>query len=333
MASRWFTILLLLTPTLALENDFYLYPKGAQSCLSKNADDASCTGKDAKEMNYCLCGLGSYKNDFILGSARCIGDKSPNDVDETYDTMKTSCDESSTPMKVTKKQFQDAAHEGETTTTSAGTTGTSATATGTAAAATTTSSDSEEADTGLSTGATAGVAVGAAAGGAAVLGLFVWLWLHRRKKNAAESQPMLPNYENGNGASPYPGTAASPYHPTEPKPAWSEAGTPHPSQGWGTPDPNAGYYVPQKHGAVPVELPPDTVAAPNPVYEMDGTTAAPIEMPGSTPIDGRSEMPGSTPVDARPESSHIPPTPQTLPVSPQTLPATPHHQTIEPHRT
>ncbi|KAF4969419.1 hypothetical protein FSARC_3349 [Fusarium sarcochroum] len=325
MASRWFTLLLLLTPTLALENDFYLYPKGARSCLSKNADDASCTGVDAKEMNYCLCGLGSYKNDFILGSARCIGDSSPNDIDKTFDTMKTSCDESKTSMKVTKKEFEDAAHEGETTTTSSGT----STATATSAAETTSAASDE--DTGLSTGATAGVAAGAAVGGAAVLGLFVWLWLRRRKRNAEESHPMLPNYET-----PHP-AAASPYGPTEPKPAWSEAGTPHPSQGWGTPDPNAGYYVPQKHGAVPVELPPDTVAAPNPVYEMDGSTAAPIEMPGSTPIDGRSEMPGSTPVDGRsevPDTPHIePPTPQTLPVSPQTLPGTPHFQSTEPHRT
>lgn len=310
MASRWFTLALLLTPTLALDNNFAFYPKGAQTCLNKAADDASCTGQDSKELNYCLCGLGSYKNDFILGSARCIGEEAPKDVDETYDTMNKACDQSSTPMKVSKKEFQDAAHEGYVTTTDAATSATAtSTATGTdepttstteSTAASTTTADSNE-DTGLSTAATAGIGVGAAVGGAAVLGLFVWLWMHRRKKNAEESHPMLPNYENG---------SHSPHN--EAKAGWSAAGTPQ--HGWGTPDPNAGFYTPQKpHG--PVELPPDTVAAPNPVYEMEGTPAAPIEMPGSLPVMAQEH----TPVSPRtlPGSSHgIPASPQTLPVSP-----------------
>ncbi|KAK2938823.1 hypothetical protein FoTM2_002041 [Fusarium oxysporum f. sp. vasinfectum] len=241
MASRWFTLLLLLTPSLALDNNFDFYPKGAQKCLSQAADDASCTGADSKELNYCLCGLGNYNNDFILGSAACIGKQSPGDVDETYDTMNEACSNSQTPMKVTKKD----------------------TTKDTAAA--TTSAENND-NSGLSTGATAGVAVGAAVGGAAVVGLFVWFWMQRRRKNAEESHPMLPNYENRDG---------SPYQPTEPKPAWSAAGSPQ--QAMGTPDPNAGFYKPPE----PVELPPE----PAPVYEMDGTGTA-VEM-DSTPVDPR----------------------------------------------
>ncbi|KAF4340506.1 c2h2 type zinc finger containing protein [Fusarium beomiforme] len=284
MASRWFTLLLLLTPSLALDNNFDFYPKGAQKCLNQAADDASCTGADSKELNYCLCGLGNYNNDFILGSAACIGKQSPGDVDETYDTMNEACSNSQTPMKVTKQEFQEAAKNGATSTTSAATS-TTATSTGSATdsksttastthtAAATTSAAPD--DTGLSTGATAGIAVGAAAGGAAVVGLLVWFWMQRRKKNAEESHPMLPNYENRDG---------SPYQPSEPKPAWSAAGSPQQTIGTpGTPDPNAGFYKP----AGPVELPPDnTVAAPSPVYEMDGTGTA-VEMPGSTPVDAR----------------------------------------------
>ncbi|KAF5609942.1 c2h2 type zinc finger containing protein [Fusarium subglutinans] len=285
MASRWFTLLLLLTPSLALNNNFDFYPQGAQKCLSQAADNASCTGADSKELNYCLCGLGNYNNDFILGSAACIGKQSPGDVDETYDTMNKACSNSQTPMKVTKKEFEDAAEKGAsssssssmttTTTTDAATSSTaSATATDSAsttkdtaaAATTTTSTENKDDDTGLSTGATAGVAVGAAAGGAALVGLLVWFWMQRRRKNAEESHPMLPNHENRDG---------SPYQPTEPKPAWSAAGSPQ--QAMGTPDPNAGFYKPPE----PVELPPE----PAPVYEMDGTGAA-VEME-HTPVDPR----------------------------------------------
>ncbi|RGP58705.1 c2h2 type zinc finger containing, partial [Fusarium longipes] len=210
MASRWFTFALLLAPSLALENNFDFYPEGAQSCLNENADKASCTGADAKELNYCLCGLGNYNNDFILGSARCIGQESPNDVDETYDMMNKACSNSNTPMKTTKSEFQQAAHDGETTTSAtagtSSTAGASSTASATDTASTTSgtasaSTDGADAETGLSTGATVGVAVGAAAGGAAMVGLVLWFWLHRRKKNAEESHPMLPNYESHN--SPY----------------------------------------------------------------------------------------------------------------------------------
>ncbi|RGP58381.1 hypothetical protein FLONG3_11437, partial [Fusarium longipes] len=82
---------------------------------------------------------------------------------------------------------------------------------------------------------------------------------------------------------PYPPNSPSP--PNEPKPAWATT----PSQGWQTPDPNAsGFYAPgvkQQH-AGPVELPPDNlVAAPAPIFEMDGTSSAAVEMPGSTPVD------------------------------------------------
>ncbi|RGP65993.1 c2h2 type zinc finger containing [Fusarium sporotrichioides] len=319
MASRWFTLALLLTPSLALKNDFSFYPAGAQECLEKNADDASCTGSDAKELNYCLCGLGNYNNDFILGSARCIGQESPNDVDETYDMMNEACSNSNTPMKTSKKDFQQAAHDGETTTTAAGTsasatasaTDTASTTSGTAAASTSDASDAD-ADTGLSTGATIGVGVGAAAGGAAIVGLVIWLWLHRRKKNAEESHPMLPNYESHNN---------SPYPPVEPKAAWGTT----PASGWQTPDPNAsGYYAQQKQHAGPVELPPDNlVAAPAPVFEMDGTSSGAVEMPGSTPVNvhhrGSDELSraglGSSAGD-------------TAMVSPQTQPGTPYR----PHR-
>jgi hypothetical protein len=325
MASRWFTLALLLTPSLALQNDFSFYPKGAQKCLEKNADDASCTGADSKELNYCLCGLGNYNNDFILGSARCIGQESPNDIDETYDMMVEACNNSQTPMKTSKADFQQAAHDGETTTSATGTTATASatdtasTTSDTAAAASTTDASNADADadadTGLSTGATIGVGVGAAAGGAAIVGLVIWLWLHRRKKNAEESHPMLPNYESNN----------SPYPPVEPKAAWGTT----PASGWQTPDPNAsGYYPPPKQHAGAVELPPDNlVAAPAPIFEMDGTSSGAVEMPGSTPVDlhprGSDELSraglGSSAGD-------------TAMVSPQTQPGTPYRPNGEMHR-
>ncbi|KAF4458091.1 c2h2 type zinc finger containing protein [Fusarium austroafricanum] len=300
MASRWFTLLLLVAPSLALDNNFDFYPKGAQPCLQQAASDASCTGSDSKELNYCLCGLGNYNNDFILGSARCIGEKSPKDIDSTYDTMNKACSTSNTPMKVTKKQFEDAAHEGPTTTASKTATATDSASTTKDTAASSTESNTNT-DTGLGTGATAGIAVGAAVGGAAIVGLFVWMFMRRRKKHAEESHPMLPNYENREG---------SPYQLTEPKSAWSAAGTPQP--GWGTPDPNAGYYTPQKPQNGPVELPPDTVAAPTPtpVYEMDGTGTA-VEMLGSTPVDGPGSshgLPGSShgmPVSPASPNAHV----------------------------
>ncbi|KAF5010756.1 hypothetical protein FDECE_3111 [Fusarium decemcellulare] len=298
MASRWFTLALLLTPSLALDNDFSFYPKGAQSCLNKAADDADCTGKDSKELNYCLCGQGSYKNDFILGSARCIGDESPDDVDETYDTMKTACTTSETPLKVTKKEFQDAAAEGETTTTTDAPTSTTTTSKETGEYTTTSggktvtvvptsgnsnSGSSDDESSGLSTGATIGIGVGAALGGAALVGAAIFFFLRRRKRNVEESHPMLPNYEASNE---YAGSTT--YPPTEPKPAWSAAGTPNPSQqGWASPNPyTPGGYSPQP--GVAAGLAPQAPPAHNVVYEMDGTGTGAIEMPGSIPHDNNN---------------------------------------------
>ncbi|KAJ3466342.1 hypothetical protein MRS44_007000 [Fusarium solani] len=211
MASRWLTLFLLLSPALAAENNFGFYPKGAQSCLYKAADDADCTGKDSKELNYCLCGQGSYKNDFILGSARCVGQESPGDVDETFDTMQQACKDSSTPLKVTKEEFQEAAKEGETTTTTADSstittttkskqtadfTTTSGGRTITVIATSDNSNDDKDTtkneDSGLSTGATIGIAVGAALVGAAFIGAGVFFLLRRRKRKSEESHPMLP---------------------------------------------------------------------------------------------------------------------------------------------
>ncbi|KAF5024866.1 hypothetical protein F66182_3105 [Fusarium sp. NRRL 66182] len=329
MASRWFFLLLLITPSLAAddaENNFYFYPKGAIPCLEKASDDASCTGATNKELNYCLCGLGSYKNDFILGSARCIGEEAPKDVDETYETMKKACEDSGTPMKVTKEEFDEASHEGQVTTTTLDATTSTTTSTATGASATTatttttsgevtatdapsTSETSTPEDAGLSTAGTAGVAVGAAVGGAAIVGLFVWFFLQRRKKKTEESHPMLPNYEDRSPLtssaeakhgwpSPHPSSVWPSPHPSQ---AWP---SPHPSQGWGTPDPQAGYYVPQKHGNMPAELSPEGIAVPTPVFEMDGTGVAVVEMPGSTPVDGPGEarprsQPGGQPGEVK----------------------------------
>lgn len=289
MASRWLTLFLLLSPALAAENDFGFYPKGAQSCLYKAADDADCTGKDSKELNYCLCGQGSYKNDFILGSARCVGQESPDDVDKTFDTMQQACKDSSTPLKVTKEEFQEAAKEGETTTTTADsstiTTITTTTKSKQTADFTTTSggrtitviatsdNSNDDKDTtkndssSLSTGATIGIAVGAALVGAAFIGAGVFFLLRRRKRKSEESHPMLPPNYDGN----HEYTGASTYPPSEPKPAWA---TTAPNQ-QGYNHPYAGAYGPPK---------PQDVANPNLVYEMDGSIPPPLmEMPGTTP--------------------------------------------------
>ncbi|KAM5356829.1 hypothetical protein ACJ41O_003475 [Fusarium nematophilum] len=305
MASRWITLFLLLAPVVhgadKVENNFGFYPKGAQKCLEDSSKAAGCTSGDSiSALNTCLCG---NNNNFIINSAKCIGDESPGDVDTTYDTMEQACGTSETPISVKKKAFQDAAAEGQASTTTATdseTTATSATESSETAQVTTTTggktitvvptsdnSDSgknkdKDDDGGLSTGATIGIGVGAAVVGAIAVGAGVFFFMRRRKKNAEESHPMLPNYEANHEY-----TGSTTYPPTEPKPAWSTANTPNPGQqGWGAPNPYPGAYAPKDPAA---ELPPQSAG--NFVYEMDGTTPAPaVEMPGSTPQEQQGQQ-------------------------------------------
>lgn len=104
----------------------------------------------------------------------------------------------------------------------------------------------------LSTGAIAGIAVGAIVGGGAMIGALIWFLLTRRKKNGDRLESNPPN-------SPQQQTS-TPHHQTSPS--------------WGT------EFKPEWTANAPVELPP---SHPAPMYEMDATPMAPIEMPASLP--------------------------------------------------
>ncbi|KAF4965994.1 hypothetical protein FSARC_6270 [Fusarium sarcochroum] len=207
-------VLLFISHALAIESSFAFYPKGAQSCLNKSAKDAGCTGSDVQELNQCLCGLQDDNQDFIFRSAKCIGRSSPDDLDKTYDTMATACDNSGTPITVTKKQFQAAAKNERTSTTL--TTGTSTTSSSTTAASSTSTSDEHTTTgvpasatsnsisddnhnitkSGLSTGAFAGIVVAACVGGIALIGTIIHCVIKQRRGTGTEPHPTLPNYEN-----------------------------------------------------------------------------------------------------------------------------------------
>lgn len=293
--SLWSTLplFLLLAPALAIENNFDFYPANSQDCLYESANNAGCTSGTLSKLNTCLCG---NNNDFVINTAKCLGKKDSADVGEVYTRMSDACQNSNTPLSVTKKEFQDAANEaenGSSSTDAAASTTETASATKQSDVVTTTTggktvtvvptqtSDSKDDSnsTGLSTGVTIGIGVGAAAIGAAAVSAVVFFLLRRRRRKGEESHPMLPN-SNYNNTSTYPPTDPAlgmGFHENKP-PAWAGGATPSPdpSKGWQTPSPNpyVGAYVP------PQAAPPQPQ-----VFEMDGGTPHPgaqggaVEMP------------------------------------------------------
>lgn len=300
------------------QSDFDFYPDGTQNCLESAAGRSNCDATNVPERNRCLCGNGG---DFIINTARCIGEDAPNDVQAVYDTMQEACSNSDTPMRISQSDFFDAANgedvsstttteeststrteESTTTadTTTVDTTATDTTTTETSAGPTTTNtegpSNGDGGDDGLSQGATIGIGVGAGVGGLALIGAAAAFLIRRRKRRTEESSPMLPQHT-------YDHDRPTTFPPSEPSPSFGpfSDGKTSPSvspysnttqQGhWHTSPPLfQGQQTPQPYPAQPY-------SAYNPQQQYGGYAA---QNDGPVEIDGVqqpqvAEMPGSSP--------------------------------------
>ncbi|KFH46109.1 hypothetical protein ACRE_030420 [Hapsidospora chrysogenum ATCC 11550] len=179
-APLWY--LFLAVPSFAVENDFGFYPEGAQSCLDKASEGANCEGDTTNALNKCLC---SNTNDFITNAAECIGRDSPRDVDATYAIMRGACDDSATPMALSKDEFRKAS-EGSTSSKDGSDSDNSDGSD---------NSDDSEGDR-LSTGTTIGIAVGCSLVGAGIVAGIGWFLFRRYRKRVEESRPMLPQHND-----------------------------------------------------------------------------------------------------------------------------------------
>ncbi|KYK61068.1 hypothetical protein DCS_02209 [Drechmeria coniospora] len=293
--------------SLAFESNFSFYPPKSQSCLDEAAKAAYCKGDSAREINVCLCGNGG---DFIINSAKCVGQKNKADVSSVYNIMSQACSDSGTPMTVSQSEFFKAAN-GEDTTTAARTTSTSmkgatktsatpvvVTSGGVTVTVTPTQTvvGGDDKKGGLSSGATIGIAVGASVAGVAALSGLILCLLHRRKKKAQEeAHPMLSQQDYHHPSPP------TTYPPTEPSPGFvayggAEAKT---AAAWSTSSPDCSpvYKSPVQHTGPYVSPPAEAVAELPPqgvmysqqsfaTFEMDGTGRQPVtaaEMPTTEP--------------------------------------------------
>ncbi|KAM7217678.1 hypothetical protein V8F06_006933 [Rhypophila decipiens] len=203
--------------------DFGFYPKDAQECLYKAADDAHCDSGTVETTNNCLCANGG---NFVTKTAECLGKSDKKDLTEVYLTMKEACAESNTPLAVMEEQYLANAGTPEKTLTSIVPTPTQsssqtkdATSSATSTSGPGSGNDKETEDakpgdkdnskvghkedetksggSGMSTGAKAGIIAGGVVGGLAALGaLAFFIFRYRRSRYSEESHPMLPP-ENG----------------------------------------------------------------------------------------------------------------------------------------
>ncbi|KAK1834203.1 hypothetical protein QBC39DRAFT_32934 [Podospora conica] len=289
--------------------DFSFYPQLAQNCLYQSSNSSKCDEGTVSATNNCLCTNGGS---FITNTAKCLGREDPADVVPVYQTMKTACSDSKTPIKVTEAEFVKAAAVSSTTT--AATTRASETPTVTQTVTSTASpapgdknKEDEEPSKGLSTGALAGIIGGAVAALAVVGGLIFFLIWRRRRRDGEESHPMLPQHGVGMHAAlpphaaqagmPSPGmpSPGMPYHagaanewPDDRK--WRPSPNPsdhRPSAGFSWETPYDPYATPK------LATPPPPAPPPPAAYELVGSDShLPAEVPGSPPI---MEMDG-TPV-------------------------------------
>ncbi|KAK1755845.1 hypothetical protein QBC47DRAFT_198111 [Echria macrotheca] len=285
--------------TLASVIDFSFYPTLAQDCLYQASNSSNCAADTVAATNTCLCHNGG---DFVTNAASCLGRSDPSDVQAVYDTMKTACSNSNTPLSVSEKQYlAAAASPSSTPTVSASSTATptaTATVTATTAAATSSAATGGGTGSGVSVAVVVAVSVGSVVGTALVAGLAFFLIRRRRRRNNEESHPMLPP-EHGS-----PSHALLPPH--------GEAG--HGSVGWvedakwrPTVDPGSGRspgfgWESPNDFSYPKPPPPLTPTPPlqphtrfpsqhaSPyVFELAGSDRQPSEMPGSATM----EMEGS----------------------------------------
>jgi LPXTG-motif cell wall-anchored protein len=290
--------------------DFGFYPKGAQDCMYKAANDSKCKAKTVVATNSCLCRNGG---NFITNAAACIGQSSPSDLEEVYKVMSGACGESDTAISITKDEFMAAANAATSTTSTAGPTTTSSTSksgttTGTDASTTSETStgtaastaapaegekEGEEEGGGLKTGVMAGIIVGAV-GAAVLLGALAFFLFRRRRKLGEESHPMLPQQGHPSVAAGNDSSAmhSSAYYSSPP----STAGWP--KQDWQGPSPDlrsSGFnkfnWESPAHLSYPGGGGTLAPSPPLPPQELDGSqyvaptgsTQAPAEMPGEIP--------------------------------------------------
>ncbi|KAH8900262.1 hypothetical protein GQ53DRAFT_758356 [Thozetella sp. PMI_491] len=206
----------------AVQNDFSLYPKGSQTCLTQASSSSGCSGDTVAAMNSCLCSNGG---NFVTNTAKCLGTSDVGDVLAVYDTMSSSCTNSKTPLNVEKAVFFSAAGLSSVTTSAKTTSSsktTTATATTTPPSGTGTASTSPSATDGaqssdtttpggttggdssgsgsLSGKAKAGIIAASVSSGLALLGVSLFFFIrYRKKRDSEESHPMLPQKNNGFG--------------------------------------------------------------------------------------------------------------------------------------
>jgi len=263
-----------------VEPEFEFYPKDAQPCLYEASEKASCPTSSNKAQNACFC---SNEYDFIVNTAKCMGNDDADLLSETYDTMSQACSDSGTPIGISQAEWEKAAAEGPSTSSATTTESTTisiseseATTTNESAATTTAAEEDNgaEGQDGISTGATVGIAVGCAVVGAALMaGIGFWLFRrYRRRDDQASATPMLPQhgFAGSAGTSTYPSSPYNDYTHQSPSSAsyMSPANGMEEASRWGTP-------------SAPSELPPqsDTGMA----VEMEGSAVPPVEMMGSMP--------------------------------------------------
>ncbi|KAF4122054.1 hypothetical protein GMORB2_7647 [Geosmithia morbida] len=183
-----------------IENNFDFYPTDAQSCLYKAGKEANCPKQSVSQLNSCQCNNGG---DFITLTAECLGTDDSHDLRSVYTIMDEACGDSSTPIGMTRAEFEEAAASASATAsaTASPTATTTATATATAKATATSSASPSSSPTDLSdggtlsdltdsigTGGVVGVAVGAAAAVAGIAALVSWCCFRRyKKRNGARS--------------------------------------------------------------------------------------------------------------------------------------------------
>lgn len=277
------TLWLLLTVSLvlAVESDFTFYPTESQSCLEKSYDVSECEAGSVAKLNKCLCDNGGS---FIENTAMCLGYGQVGDYYlEVYNTMKSACSDSSTPIAMDVTEFynwvvygsdnyrnetKDSTTDDESPTTSTEnfaptstttpinteppqTTFAVPSSTPVDVSGETGRDDANGLHDGLSTGATIGIGLGGAVGGAAIVGVIAFFLFRRFNKQSEESKSILPEHRD---------QTPTTYPPTSPSPAFGQihegksspapAASAHPSRvsavsSWGTPvQSNAAWNAP-----------------------------------------------------------------------------------------
>ncbi|KAK3940255.1 hypothetical protein QBC46DRAFT_127459 [Diplogelasinospora grovesii] len=308
-------VLVSLTRAASSPIDFSFYPSNAQDCMYRASNASSCAADTVEATNNCLCSNGG---DFVTNTAACLGQDDPGDLQKVYDSMSSACENSNTPLTVAQNQYMSAASvtstNSATSTKSASKTSEPATTPTTLVTSTTGSAspsatgvpqrdqNNPDGQGGLSSGARVGIIAGSVIAGLAMLGSLVWFFLrYKRKKDEEESHPMLAQQKFAFGA---PGSDYSSAVPTTPEinalamdtggngdhsEAWPQDNKYRPVSGqtqgtrisgfnWETPD-DLGWDHPPVPAADEPKLSVMQRQGP-PVFELQGSTQLPAEVPG-----------------------------------------------------